>query len=259
MFDSHIHTTFSTDSKMNIEDALKRAETLDLGLVITEHMDINYPSNDSYKFHQEEYFKQYSKYISSKLLLGIELGMALNCIEANKVLTERYTFDYVIGSVHLVNELDIYGAAYYEGKTKQKAYEEYLRYIYNCIKTHSFVNALGHIDYISRYARYEDKEIYYEDFTDYIDEILRLLVANNIAIELNTRRLGNKSAAISLLKIYKRYYELGGRMVTLGSDAHTVEAIGSNFNVGTDIIAACNLTPVYFRERKPELIKSLLR
>lgn len=255
MFDSHIHTTFSTDSKMNIEEAIKKAEELNIGLVITEHMDINYPDKSKFTFNHEEYFKNYSKYINENLHLGIELGMRLDCIEENKILAQKYPFDYVIGSVHLVNNIDLYGENFYKHKSKLQSYEEYFKYMISCVKTHSFVDSLGHIDYIARYAIYEDKEIYYEDFADYIDEVLKTAIQNNTILELNTRRLNKIEAIDNLKKIYKRYYELGGRMVTFGSDSHRTQDIGNNFNIAKNIADCCNLKPVFFKNRKPEYSK----
>jgi histidinol-phosphatase (PHP family) len=255
MFDSHVHTTFSTDSKMNIEDAIKRSEELSIGLIVTEHMDINYPSLNKFVFNQDEYFKQYSKYISPKLLLGIELGMRMDCIEENRNLVERYPFDYVIGSVHLVDNIDLYTNIFYKGKSKNEAYEKYLKYMLDCLRSYNFVDSLGHIDYIARYAFYKDKEIYYENFADYIDEVIKAAILNNIVLEINTRRFNNISAVDNLKKIYKRYYELGGRMVTLGSDSHTVQDIGSHFQLAKNLADSCNLKPVYFKKRKPEYIK----
>lgn len=254
MFDSHIHTTFSTDSKMSIEDALKRSKELNLGLIITEHMDLNYPDETIFHFNQEEYFKKYSKYVGQNLYLGIELGMSLSHTKENRSLIENYPFDYVIGSVHLVDDVDIYRELYYTGKTKQQAYIQYLKYMYACLKAHPYIDSLGHIDYITRYARYEDKEIYYEDFADYIDEILKLIISDEIALEINTRRFSSSSALLNLRKIYNRYYELGGRIVTMGSDSHVLKDIGSNFENAKELLESCCLRPVYFKNRTPEFI-----
>lgn len=60
-----------------------------------------------------------------------------------------------------------------------------------CIEKYVFIDSLGHIDYIARYARFEDNEIYYMDFRNEIDEILRTLIQNEKAIEINTRRIGD--------------------------------------------------------------------
>lgn len=251
MFDSHVHTRFSTDSKMNIEDALKKASDLNLGLILTEHMDIKYPVEGKFNFNPKAYFNEYSKYRNDKLLLGVEMGIRPDCLEENKELEESYQFDYIIGSVHVVDNIDIYQRVFYEGRSKKEVYLQYLNAMLESIKTHDFIDSLGHIDYIARYARYDDNEIYYRDFSDEIDEILKVLIQNEKAIEINTRRMKDQKAVDALIKIYKRYYELGGRIVTIGSDSHIPENIGSGFDTAKEMADRCSLKIVYYKERRP--------
>ncbi len=251
MFDCHVHTKFSTDSKMNIEDALKRASGLNIGMIITEHMDLKYPFEGKFAFDPEEYFNKYSKYRNDKLLLGVEMGIREDCLEENKRLAQSYGFDYIIGSVHVVDNIDIYEGIFYEGRDKKEVYSQYLNAMLESIKKHDFIDSLGHIDYIARYARFDDNEIYYREFENEIDEILKILIQNEKAIEINTRRIGNSKVVSSLIQIYKRYYELGGRIVTIGSDSHTQENIGANFDIAKEMVDMCNLKMVYYKDRKP--------
>jgi histidinol-phosphatase (PHP family) len=250
-----MHTKFSTDSKMEIEAAIKRANELNIGIITTEHMDLNYPVPNMARFSPQDYFRDYSKYRSDKVLLGIELGMVTDLVDDNKAIVKDYPFDYVLGSVHLVDNIDVFLEGLYAGKSKKESYEHYLKYMIECLKSHSFIDSLGHIDYISRYSPYEDKEIYYEEFAEHIDEVLKIIAQTGKALELNTRRLGSKDAAESLIKIYKRFYDLGGRMITIGSDSHKKDSIGSHFDIAKDISERCNLKIVYFKERRPQYIK----
>jgi histidinol-phosphatase (PHP family) len=254
MFDGHIHTKFSTDSKMTIEAAIKRANELNLGIITTEHIDFNCPVPGEFIFDVDKYFKEYSKYRNNKVLLGVEIGMIDDRTVENEKVASSYPFDYVIGSIHIIDNIDIYYNDFYDGRNKKESYEHYFKYMLHCIKSHSFVDSLGHIDYIARYANYDDKELYYDDFSDHIDEILKTVVENGIALELNTRRLNNKEAVKNLQKIYKRYYQLGGKIITVGSDAHSVDSIGCNFNKAKVIAESCNVKIVYFKERNPEYI-----
>lgn len=251
MFDCHVHTRFSTDSKMSVEDALKRASDLNLGLIVTEHMDLKYPDEGKFTFNPEEYFNEYSKYRNDKLLLGVEMGIREDCLEENKILAQSYGFDYIIGSVHVVDNIDIYESVFYEGRDKKEVYLQYLNAMLESIKKHDFIDSLGHIDYIARYARFDDNEIYYRDFAEKIDEILKILIQNEKAMEINTRRIGKPGVVEALIQIYKRYYELGGRIVTIGSDSHISEHIGANFSAAEEMADMCNLKIVYYKERKP--------
>lgn len=255
MFDSHLHTIFSTDSNMQLKDALCKSKEEGIGLIITEHMDLKYPIKDNFIFDVNEYFKCYSEYRGDELLLGMEMGLRTDCIEENFKLLKEYAFDYIIGSVHLVNGVDIYDQSYYEGKSKYKAYSEYFEYMLSCVKKYTFIDSLGHIDYIARYAKYSDTEVYYKDYRNFIDEILRTVIHNDIVMEINTRRISNKETTGNLLQIYKRFKELGGEYVTIGSDAHRASDIGQNFYIGKEIAEACSLKIVHFKERKIILSK----
>lgn len=257
MFDTHIHTEVSTDSKMKLLDALKSAKEKGVSLILTEHMDIQGPIEEygHFTFDSEEYFKKYDGFRGDNLLLGMEMGMSPEFLKENKREEEKSPFDYVIGSVHVVNTIDIFREEFYAERTKKNAYEEYLEYMLRCLKQYDFIDSLGHIDYICRYATYEDPEIYYEEFSDYIDEILKVLIEKEKAMELNTRRLSTDKARESLINIYKRYKDLGGTYITIGSDSHKESAIAMNFNYALEIVEKCNLKQVYFKNRKIEYDK----
>lgn len=255
MFDTHVHTKISTDSNMEIEEAIKAAQNQNLSLIITEHMDLKFPKEGLFCFDPNEYFMEYSKYRGDNLLLGIEIGMKADCVEESRELLDKHPFDYAIGSIHLVENMDIYYSEFYEGKSKRQAYEEYLKLMLKCVKDYEYIDSMGHIDYISRYSKFEDKEIYYHDFSDIIDEILKTLIQKDKCIELNTRRLDDEKAAKHLIDIYKRFRELGGKNITIGSDAHNTSSLGSNFNVAKEISELCDLKIVYFKERKKEYEK----
>lgn len=250
MFDTHVHTKYSADSEMELSQALIEAKKQNLGLIITEHIDVDCPNEKFRMIDLHSYFKEYEEYRGHNVLLGIEMGMKIDKVEEiNKILVDN-PFDYVIGSVHIVDYIDIFQHTFYEGRSKDETYKQYLDYMIHCLKTHDNIDSLGHIDYISRYSPYEDKEIYYEDYSDYIDEALKILAFKEKAMEINSRRLKDANTVKNLMTIYKRFYELGGRFVTLGSDAHTPEAVGKNLYKAKEIAEECNLKPVYFKDRK---------
>ncbi|MEY8762224.1 MULTISPECIES: histidinol phosphate phosphatase [Clostridium] len=258
MFDTHVHTTFSTDSEMKIECARKYARENAMSLIITEHMDINFPQKDSFRFDVDKYFREYSRWRNDNLLLGIELGMKEDCLKESRELIENNPFDYVIGSTHLVDNKDLYSPDYYRGKSKKETYSKYFQAILDNLSKFDFIDSLGHIDYIARYSGYEDSELYCSSFSEIIDEIFKKLIDQDKCLELNTRRLGNKSAIQNMIEMYKKFGELGGKYITIGSDAHNSYNIGSNFKSAVEIAGLCNLKVVYFKNRKKEYDKNLL-
>lgn len=252
MFDTHIHTTFSTDSNMKLENAMDYMKKKYISGIITEHMDINFPKKNLFCFNVEDYFDTYDNYRDNNLLLGIELGMKEDCFEESEEIIQNNSFDYVLGSIHLVENLDLYYEDYYKDKNKKQAYTKYFETILENLDRFKFIDSLAHIDYIARYAKFRDREIYYSDFSDIIDEILNKVVKEDKCLELNTRRLDNDISIKNMIDIYKRFNELGGKYITIGSDAHEIKSIGSNFMEAKEISQLCNLKIVYFKNRLME-------
>lgn len=252
IFDSHSHTSFSADSDMTAEDALKAARARGLGIVFTEHLDVDFPGELDFSFDPAAYWKQYEPLRGDNLHLGIEVGMQAGTAEASRAFVTRAPFDLVIGSVHLLRGIDIYEKECFEGREKDELYREYFRTMAEMIACHDFIDVLGHIDYIARTAPYENPELSYGAFANEIDAVLRTAVAQGVVLELNTRRLGSRRALKELAPIYARYHELGGRYVTLGSDAHGADAIGANFAAAEDFARAMGLSIVTFFARKME-------
>jgi len=252
LFDSHIHTEFSADSEMKAAEALSAATRQGIGLVFTEHLDADYTSKEGkvFSFDPQAYWQKYSSLQGDTLRLGVEIGMRESTREFSEEFSRQVPFDFIICSQHMVDDLDIYYPDYYEGKDKQEAYHRYFVQMAENIKAHSFANALGHIDYICRYAPYADANIRYAEFADEIDAVLQNAIENDVVMEINTRRLGDRQALASLIPIYQRYRELGGRFVTLGSDAHTPEAVGAHLLLAYDFAEGLKLTPVTFSQQR---------
>jgi len=255
LFDTHMHTCFSTDSKMTMDEAVARGKELGIGITITEHMDIAYPEPLAFIFDVDEYFAKYNQYCSDSVLLGIEIGMRGDCLVENCSLVEKYDFDYVIGSIHILDNIDIYDADFYRGKTKQDVYRQYFQTMLECITCYDGIHSLGHIDYIARYAKFADPAVHYSEFKEQIDEVLIMLARKGKALEINTRRLDSKESVDIILPIFKRFQEVGGQMVTIGSDAHRVNEIGRGLTIGVEIAERSKLQVVYFKNGQPQYIK----
>ena len=252
IFDSHIHTKFSADSEMPAADALARAKSLNLGLVFTEHFDYGLELNGKkFTFDPAAYMNEYKNLRGDNLRLGVEIGMRKSARAEIADFIAQADFDFVIGSIHLVDDFDIYYPEFYVGKDKATAFSKYFRHMADEAAVTDF-DALGHIDYICRIAPYDNPEIDYPTFAAQIDEILKIVVERGKVLELNTRRFFSARAVEELIPVYKKYRELGGRFVTIGSDAHKVEAVGNYFNRALEFAHELELTPVTFCERKLE-------
>ena len=256
IFDSHMHSKFSTDSQMKIEDAINTAKERNLGIIITDHMDLAYPVKEDFKFHIPSYFNEYEKYRGDRLKLGIEIGLTEDTLLENEAIAKNYDFDFILGSIHAVNNLDIYVDYINQGYDKTKFFQLYFENMLNCVKLYNNFDSLSHIDYPCRYCKFENKEIILDDFKDIIAEIFKILINKNKVLELNTSRLHIKEAQKSLIDIYKLYSDLGGKYITLGSDAHIQNSIGRNFDLALNFLEKVNLQGVYFDNRKIKIINS---
>lgn len=258
IIDSHIHSTASTDSKMKPESAVEAAKRKGIGITFTEHYDADYVVNDyDFRVNPDKYITEYAKYRSSDVFVGIEIGLTHMSKEINKRIACGYPFDYVIGSVHMVGETDIYLDFNKPGEDGSPVITcgEYLDYVLEMITGNDFFDALGHIDYPHRYIGSFNLDFSYKTHKKKYDTVLKSLIERDIPIEVNSRRLSEYKAYKELYEIYESYYRQGGRYVTLGSDSHNTKDIGRSFNEALKLINGIGLVPVYFKERKRHEIK----
>lgn len=236
--DFHVHTSFSSDSTASMESMIQRGIELKLnGMCFTDHMDYDFPQQYSLPFtynvtEQKQEFERLHAMYKSKIQLfrGIEMGLKLSAKEQIGAALKEILFDYVIGSVHIVNDLDPYHSAYWESFSSEK--EGLLKYFettLTCITEIDDFDSLGHLDYIVRYA--PNPTMYsYETFRDIIDEILQVLVDKNKAMEINTSGLRKQGATNPNMMILRRYLDLGGEKITIGSDGHAPEYLAYGFD-----------------------------
>lgn len=249
-FDTHIHSEFSFDSSLKIDDIITQKNNLNIGITLTEHVDLDIPEIPIIKV--SSYLDFYNKYRSSTFLLGLEIGMSKFSINETKAFVEKNSnsLDIIIGSIHSLYNKDIFYFMKEDGLCKNTIYRDYLNSMLFCVKEFDFFDTLAHIDYICRYANFVDAELYLHEFSDIIDEILKIIISKKKCLELNTRRLSSNSAFSSLLNIYTRYRTLGGKYITLASDAHNKNDIAKNFDLAKKFLKLTNLQSVYFKNRE---------
>lgn len=250
-FDTHIHTLpFSTDSHQQLQDVLAAASTSPYGCIITEHMDYGYLGDMVFEFNPRKYLDTYGPFRNDRLLLGIEMGLTRNNASQIKETLSEYPFDMVIGSVHVVANFDVAFPGFFKEYHKHEAYQRYLVQILECLQEFHDFDTLGHIDYICRYSPYEDPELHVAEHKAALEAIFNFLIAHDICLEINTRRLGTIQGYNTLSEILRLYSFLDGRYVTVGSDSHRVENLSVNFDAAEKLINEHHLIPVYFKNRK---------
>ncbi|MCI1931048.1 MAG: histidinol-phosphatase HisJ family protein, partial [Clostridia bacterium] len=146
---------------------------------------------------------------------------------------------------------------FFEGKSKHQAYTDYFEEVLSNVKNYDFFNVYGHIDFINRYGSYEDKTMDYYEFKSLTDEILKTIISKGKGIEINTSGyrygLGHPHPQFELIK---RYKELGGEIITVGSDAHKPEQITFKFDKAYEMLKEAGFKYItLFTDRKPEFVK----
>lgn len=262
-YDYHLHSSFSSDSETPMENMIKKAIALHLkAICFTEHYDMDWPKNeDNFTFlvdtdrYEEKLYELKEKYKDDiELLFGIELGLQSHLGEKLNDYVHRYPFDFIIGSSHLVDGIDPYYPILFE---KYKEEKDAFRRAFACIlenaEAFSDFDVCGHLDYIVRYAPHKEEHYHYLDYIDLIDCIFKKYIEKGIGIELNTAgwKYGMSSPNPNL-DILKRYRELGGEIITIGSDAHKPEHMAWDFDKVPDFLKEAGFSYfTIFRERKP--------
>jgi histidinol-phosphatase (PHP family) len=260
IIDYHVHSTFSHDGKASIEDICSFAVKKRVDEVcFTEHISATPASPCCHALNMEEYSKEIfrcTNLFEGKLVIkkGIELGEPhLYSNELIKYTSDK-TLDFVLGSVHFIADTDLVFFA--EDKSTEESYLAYFNEVYNSVSAGD-IDALGHFDLLKRYAFDLHGKYRHADFKDLIHEILRKAVSRNIGIEINTS--GFRSSSLEIFPsqdILRDYKELGGKIITVGSDSHAAETVGNNIPPVYFMLKQLGFKHVYtFDKRNPDGIK----
>ncbi len=264
-FDFHNHSFQSPDGENSVEDMVRQAIKLRMKYyTITDHLEIN-------KFYDEEFLYEEPVRQSSVLLpvlkekykdkislqYGVELGQPLHDMELTNRMLNSYNYDFIIGSCHMVRGYDDFYFLDYSEIDPDFLLKLYFEELLEMAEWGKF-DSLGHLTYPLRYIT-GDKGIPIDmkQYETIIDEIFRTLIKNDKGIEINTSGLRqNIGQTLPGYKYVRRFYELGGRILTIGSDAHCCSDLGKGISVGIEIAKCAGFKEIAcFKERKPEFIK----
>ncbi|MBR3764559.1 MAG: histidinol-phosphatase [Clostridia bacterium] len=246
IYDSHVHTVLSCDADTTIAQAICAAENKGVGIVVTDHLDVEFPAPlPDFRLDVDRMFLEYSPLRSERVLLGVELGMTESSIGRCREIAASYPFDFVLGSVHVLDGREVDDALYAD-RDEAEVYREYLTEAARLVEAVD-VDALAHIDYPLRTT---SRELPFADYAAEFGALFAAMLRQNVCLELNTSRLADGAAYANLLAIYRAYLEAGGRYVTLGSDAHEPQEIADNFGAAAAFLTEAGLIPVHFCQRK---------
>ena len=234
--DYHMHTRFSGDSEADPREHVIQAIKMGLDeICFTDHRDFDYPI-DVFDLDVEGYYQTImalKKEFADKIIIkwGIEIGLDMNHqLEINNLINQ-YPFDFVIGSIHVIDHTEFYYGDFFKNLNKEQAHQAFFEETLRCVKNFDCFNGLGHLDYIMRYGPYEDKKVEHKKYQNIIDEIFKNLIIKNKGIEVNTSGYAvNQTCGFPNFEQVQRYYDLGGRIITIGTDSHTSDRVGQYVN-----------------------------
>ena len=272
LYDNHNHSQFSFDGgRTSVGKTVNSAIGKGLaGICFTDHCDFFVPPMKAkYEEYVPEVFDVEARNaeidkVNVKcprdfhVFKGIEIGVQKS--ERDKIAAhlEKYSFDEIIASVHYLDDTDPFWGGYYEGKTWRYAYGHYLETLYDeMVWLGDRFDIMGHYDYVTRYAPYPECSILYKDFPDILDSMLGYLAENGKALEINTKTYQDFKGRTPVLdkNILMRYRELGGEIISLGSDSHDADRVGFNFERTAALVSRCGFKYLaHFDKRKPVML-----
>lgn len=252
--DYHVHTAFSDDSVYPMEDVIRDAVRMGMEeICITDHVD--YGIKEDWDCGKEILYRNgeplanvdYPRYMEKlkelqrlygdqiQIRTGMEFGVQMHTISQFDTLFKRYPFDFIILSIHQVEDKEFWTQDFQRGRSQKGYNERYYQEMLDVVKAYKEYSVLGHVDLI---VRYDEQGIYpFEKVESMIREIFQVAIADGKGIELNTsyHRYGLKDTTPSV-KILELYRELGGEIVTLGSDSHKPEHLGAYIREGQALL-----------------------
>ncbi len=277
LIDCHTHTQFSMDSEADIVAMIERARELGLAAyAVTDHCECNcwYPKEHYEDTELFDYFNCKDDFEASlsavtalkeqypdfNLICGTELGQPVAALDIAEKCISDPRLDFVIGSIHqITNEQDFYYINYYRMSTDEinKLLEGYFNEIYELCKWGKF-DVLGHLTYCLRYMKIRNNITpNMKLFDEIITECLRTLADKGKGIEINTSGIRQGfGTTFPSLKYIKLFRELGGKIISVGSDAHKVRDLGANISDGIELAKAAGFNEIcYFKKRQPVFIR----
>jgi len=227
--DYHVHTSFSDDSQYPMEENIKKAIFFDIDeICFTEHVDYGVKTdlNCDYKSYYKEFLRCKEVYEDKiRLKFGIEFGIQTGTVKKFQEDFNAYPFDFVILSCHQVDNKEFWRQDFQKGKTQDEYQKKYYEEILKVINFYDDFSVLGHLDMINRYD--EQGSYDFSKVEPLIKEILKKVILRGKGIEINTSsfryEIDDLTPSRNILRLFKN---LGGEIITIGSDSHKEEHLG---------------------------------
>ena len=256
MFDFHMHTRVSFDGHdTGLAMALAARDRGLKEICFTDHLDYDpLGKMGILAFDTEAYNREYDGLEVPGLTIrrGMEFGMTVDNRAQFQMDLNRRPFDFVLGSVHFVDDLDVYYPEYWQGKTVFQAERRFLEATLDCVKLHDDFDVLAHLTYIGKTTAHPAPRcVPFEAHKELTEEILKALVRKGKGLEMNSSGVDRCGGFLPTADYFRRFKELGGEIVTIGSDAHRSDRVGQYAADACDILKDIFGYVCTFEERRP--------
>lgn len=223
----HMHSLFS-DGKAPMEAMMDAAASAGIThAAATDHYDLllDWCRIDDPMAYVATVHRCRQLYPQVQIARGLEVDYRPETWERVQAQLPLFDLDFILLSLHFVDGVDPATEAYFEGCTQQQSYRLYLERLAHMLRAVDGPFVLGHITYVSKFVTFQDTVLRYRDYPDELDTVLRLAVQKGFGIEINSSGLRNNAGLLPGADIVRRYRELGGEILTLGSDCHHIEHV----------------------------------
>ena len=256
MFDFHMHSRVSYDADSDPLAMLLAAKDAGLReICFTDHSDYcpGVP-HAAISFSRERYRAAYENLSVPGLTVrhGVELGLSCQCAAEMEAEIASYPYDFVLGSIHFVDGIDTYFPELWKDRDPRQVELRYFETMLDCVRGCDCYDVLSHMTFISKSpCNPAPRIIPPEDYRELVDEILRTIVKKGKGMEINTSGLDRIGDFFPGLPYLRRFRELGGEIVTVGSDAHTPDRVGKAIPAALDAAREVFGYVCTFTQRKP--------
>jgi len=248
MYDYHTHSSFSDDCNTPMRKMIEAACKMGIReIAITDHYedysDSKFPFEDldlpNYHKALNEVKEVYKSRI--KVLKGIEIGIQHGkSLEKCKARANEFDYDFIIGSFHFAEGFELYRLDFFENRSAEDSYVAFYTYMRDCLMKYKDYDVLGHFNIIDRYT---DRIPSFSVYKYLVEEILKIIIADGKGIEINTSsfRYGMGERTTPPLEILQLFKDLGGEIITIGSDAHRARDVGDRLDYAVEMIKSVGL------------------
>ena len=259
MFDQHVHSSFSFDSNENLENYINVCNENDM--ITTEHLDfenpiINYKDSSIDYLKYVGQIKNLNKKYSNKFFLGIEIGYTPNSEKRTEDFLKDKNFNLKLLSIHQNGNYD-YMCVNKKLISLEVLIQEYFEQMIQALESSIEFNVLAHFEYGLRMI--DISVIEFDNLASvFLNKIIELIVKKEIAFEVNTKSMYKYKKENLYNYMIEKYIKKGGRLFTLGSDAHNIREYAYKFDEAKKFLLSKNIKEIILFKDKVIMQKLLI-